>query len=56
LHPTHGSYVFSLSPAVSDFIGVYVWKRIGLITSADATGQDVERALNRDVELAGADI
>jgi hypothetical protein len=52
-----------LSPAISDFIGVYVryfrlngWKRIGLITSADATGQDVERALNRDVELAGADI
>ena len=58
LHPAHGSYVFSLSPAVSDFIGVYVryfrlkgWNRIGLITSADATGQDVERALNAVLSL-----
>jgi branched-chain amino acid transport system substrate-binding protein len=58
LHPTHGSYVFSMSPAVFDFLAVYVryfrlngWHRIGLITSADATGQDVERQLAEVLSL-----
>jgi branched-chain amino acid transport system substrate-binding protein len=70
LHPTHGSYVFSMTPGVDDYIGVYVryfrlhgWNRIGLITSADATGQDVERALtavlslpeNRNMKLVESD-
>jgi branched-chain amino acid transport system substrate-binding protein len=52
LHPTHGSYVFSMTPGVNDDIAVLVryfrlhgWNRIGLITSADATGQTVEHEL-----------
>ena len=52
LHPAHGSYVFSLSPSIIDDMAVYMryfrlhnWNRVGLITSADATGQDVERAV-----------
>jgi branched-chain amino acid transport system substrate-binding protein len=70
LHPTHGSYVFSMTPAIDDYLAVYVryfrlhgWNRIGLITSADATGQDVERALtallslpeNRSLKLVESD-
>jgi branched-chain amino acid transport system substrate-binding protein len=52
MHPTHGSYAFSMTPGIIDDLAVYVrffrlhgWNRIGLITSADATGQDVERQL-----------
>jgi branched-chain amino acid transport system substrate-binding protein len=52
MHPVHGSYAFSMTPGIVDDLAVYVrffrlhgWSRIGLITSADATGQDVERQL-----------
>ena len=70
LHPAHGSYLFSMTPGVNDYIGVTVryfrlhgWNRIGLITSADATGQDVERNLtavlnlpeNHDLKLVESD-
>ena len=58
LHPTHGSYVFSMTPGIFDDMTVFVryfrlrgWNRIGLITSADATGQDVERNLNAVLSL-----
>jgi branched-chain amino acid transport system substrate-binding protein len=58
LHPTHGSYLFSMTPGVNDDIAVMVryfrlhgWNRIGLITSADATGQDVERELGNVLNL-----
>jgi branched-chain amino acid transport system substrate-binding protein len=70
LHPTHGSYVFSMSAGVTDDVAVFVryfrlkgWSRIGLITSADATGQTVDRALasvlslpeNRGMKLVESD-
>ena len=53
MHPAHGSFAFSMTPGIVDDLAVYVrffrlhgWNRIGLITSADATGQDVERQLS----------
>lgn len=64
VHPDAGSYIYSAAVGTNDVLGVTVryfrlrgLKRIGLITSTDATGQDAERSFdaalaepeNRDV-------
>ncbi len=52
VHPPQGSYVFSALPSTDDaFIASAVyfkakgWRKIALITSSDATGQDAERGI-----------
>jgi branched-chain amino acid transport system substrate-binding protein len=67
VHPTPGGYVFTVNGSTLDLMSVYFryfrargWKRIGLLTSTDANGQDYDRALavvsnlpeNRDVQIA----
>ncbi len=64
--PTAGSYLFSSSISTKELAGALLryfgkkgWKRVGLITSTDATGQDANRnfkalvgsADHKDVEL-----
>jgi branched-chain amino acid transport system substrate-binding protein len=53
IHPEAGSFVFSSSVATSDTAPILVryfrergWSRIAVITSTDATGQDVDRQLD----------
>jgi len=50
IHPEHGGYTFSSSVSTRDqaiamvrYFRLRGWKRIGLLTSTDATGQDAER-------------
>jgi len=53
VHPTQGSYMFSVGASTRDqaavtakFIHDRHWTKIGLITSTDASGQDFENNLN----------
>ncbi len=53
IHPPEGSYVFSSSISTTDLLAasaVYFrergWRRIAIITSSDATGQDAERGID----------
>lgn len=54
IHPPKGSYVFTSSVSTADLASAQVryfrlmgWKRIAIMTSADATGQDAERGLDK---------
>jgi branched-chain amino acid transport system substrate-binding protein len=53
LHPPEGSYAFSALPSTTDLFAasaIYFrergWRKIALITSSDATGQDAERGID----------
>ena len=53
IHPAAGSYAFTSSASTLDVASALIryfrlegWKRIAIMTSADATGQDAERDLN----------
>lgn len=53
IHPPKDSYAFSSSVSTKDLIAVLVgyfrqrgWKRLAIITSIDATGQDAERSMD----------
>jgi branched-chain amino acid transport system substrate-binding protein len=57
IHPPDGSYVFSASISTVDYIIASIrymrergWKKIALVTSTDATGQDAERAITAAVD------
>jgi branched-chain amino acid transport system substrate-binding protein len=67
IHPPAGSYVFSTSASTFDLASVAVrylrergWKRVAMITSTDATGQEYDRQIaailslpeNHDMQLA----
>ncbi|HXP93055.1 MAG TPA: ABC transporter substrate-binding protein [Candidatus Binatia bacterium] len=59
LHPPEGSYAFSASVSTADTTGVSIryfrergWKRIAIITSTDASGQDGERGMDAALALA----
>jgi branched-chain amino acid transport system substrate-binding protein len=52
IHPPDGSYVFSASISTVDYIIASIrymkargWKKIALLTSTDATGQDADKAI-----------
>ncbi len=52
IHPPDGSYVFSASISTTDYISASIrymrergWKKVAILTSTDATGQDAERAI-----------
>lgn len=56
IHPTEGSYQFSASISTVDYIVGSVhylrdrgWKKIAILTSTDATGQDAERSIDAAV-------
>ncbi len=58
VHTTRGAYLFSAGTTLNDAITVMIrnfrlhgTKRLGLITSNDATGQDVERAVAQTLSL-----
>lgn len=53
IHPSEGQYLFSSSLSTGDLLAVAAlyfsergWKKIGIITSTDATGQDAERNID----------
>jgi branched-chain amino acid transport system substrate-binding protein len=59
VHPPAGSYVFSSSVSTEDLVKALVryfrmrsWKRIGLITSTDTTGQDLDRQIESVLALS----
>jgi len=54
IHPKKGSYVFTatvstkdLAVATINYFRLKGWTRIAIMTSADATGQDIERGLDK---------
>jgi len=54
IHPKKGSYVFSSTVSTADLAAAQLryfrmkgWTRIAIMTSADATGQDAERGLDK---------
>lgn len=58
IHPPAGSYVFTSNTSTSDLIASQVhyfsergWKRIAILTSTDATGQDAEREFKKAIAL-----
>ena len=66
IHPPPGGYVFSVSTSTTDMMAALLkhfhalgWTRLAMITSTDATGQDVDRGMvqllaqpeNRDIEM-----
>jgi branched-chain amino acid transport system substrate-binding protein len=53
IHPPDGSFVFSSGISTADTLGTGIryfgdrgWKKIGVITSTDATGQDADRIVD----------
>jgi branched-chain amino acid transport system substrate-binding protein len=61
--PLTGSYVYSTSIAGNDFVPVLArflhakgWKRVAMINSIDATGQDMEREFTLASKLQGQDL
>lgn len=53
IHPSEGQYLYSSSLSTGDLLSVAAlyfsergWKKIGIITSTDATGQDAERNID----------
>jgi branched-chain amino acid transport system substrate-binding protein len=60
VHPPAGSYLFSALPSTDDaFVASQVyfkargWRRVALITSSDATGQDAERGITAAFPASG---
>lgn len=58
IHPAAGSYVFSSSVSTHDlqkalfrYFREKGWKRIAIMTSSDATGQDAERGIDETINL-----
>jgi len=58
VHPDAGSYSFSASVSTHDLQKVLFryfreqgWKRIAIMTSSDATGQDAERGIEENINL-----
>lgn len=58
IHPPAGSYVFTASTSTLDLANALIryyrlkgWKRIAIMTSTDASGQDAERGLNANLAL-----
>jgi branched-chain amino acid transport system substrate-binding protein len=56
IHPPPGSYVFSASISTGDFVGASIrylrgrgWRKVAIMTSNDATGQDAERSIDAAV-------
>ncbi|HUZ67753.1 MAG TPA: ABC transporter substrate-binding protein [Beijerinckiaceae bacterium] len=54
IHPKKGSFVFTATVSTRDLAAAQIryfrlkgWTKIAIMTSADATGQDVERGLNK---------
>ena len=61
--PAAGSYVYSTSVAGGDFVPILVkflraqgWKRVAMINSIDATGQDLEREFLTAAKAQGPDL
>jgi branched-chain amino acid transport system substrate-binding protein len=61
-HPPDGSYVFSSSISTTDLLAasaVYFrdrgWRKIAIITSSDATGQDAERGIDAAFNAASGE-
>jgi branched-chain amino acid transport system substrate-binding protein len=61
--PAPGSYVYSTSVAGGDFVPILVkflraqgWKRVAMINSIDATGQDLEREFLSAAKAQGPDL
>jgi branched-chain amino acid transport system substrate-binding protein len=61
--PAPGSYVYSTSVAGNDFVPILAkflraqgWKRVAMINSIDATGQDLEREFISAVKAQGQDL
>lgn len=60
LHPADGSYAFSTEPSTSDaFAGTALyfarkgWRKVALMTSTDATGQDAVRGIDEAFRAQG---
>jgi branched-chain amino acid transport system substrate-binding protein len=60
LHPEPGSYAFSSEPSTTDaFVGTAVyfahqgWRKVALITTSDATGQDAARGIDDAFKAQG---
>jgi branched-chain amino acid transport system substrate-binding protein len=58
IHPKAGSFTFSSSPSTAGFAVAFYryfvsrgWKKVGLITSTDASGQDADEAFANALEL-----
>ncbi|HXP93759.1 MAG TPA: ABC transporter substrate-binding protein [Candidatus Binatia bacterium] len=58
MHPEKGTYAFTYGVSTTDLIGVTVryfrdhgWKRLGIITSTDASGQDGEKSIDQILAL-----
>lgn len=59
IHPSAGSYVFSASPSTADLL-LYAaryfrergWRKVAVITSTDATGQDADRGISAAFETS----
>jgi branched-chain amino acid transport system substrate-binding protein len=58
IHPKAGSFTFSSSPSTAGFAVAFYryfvsrgWKKVGLITSTDASGQDADDAFANALEL-----
>lgn len=58
MHPDKGSYAFTYGVSTYDLIGVTIryfrdrgWKRVGIITSTDASGQDGEKGIDQALAL-----
>lgn len=61
IHPAQGSYVFSASPSTTSLLYVAErffhergWRKIAVITSTDATGQDADRGIKAAFEARGS--
>lgn len=61
--PAPGSYVYSTSVARGDFVSILVkflraqgWKRVAMINSIDAAGQDLEREFLSAAKAPGPDL
>jgi branched-chain amino acid transport system substrate-binding protein len=59
IHPPAGGYIFTSNVSTSDLIAAQLryfrergWKRIALLTSTDASGQDAEREFTKDIAVA----
>ncbi len=59
IHPPKGSFVFTSSTSTYDLAKALMrhfrlkgWKRIAIMTSSDASGQDAERGLNEAASMA----
>jgi branched-chain amino acid transport system substrate-binding protein len=63
IHPAPGSFVFSSGIATADLLeasALYFrrlgWKKVGVITSSDATGQDADDAIQAAIARSGGNL